>query len=291
MLTPEEWVPTGWRLPPRTDQCFSSRDRASLDPVARCAVILGYAAGCFLLEASFRWTITSRNKALKALGGVPSSRLTSIASSIVIGALASIYLVVESTCTSSGLHPGLSPILSTLGLDGQRLGQLPELVLLLMLGYILTDTYLDVRNGELDGKMFLHHAMGIVSDTLALVAYAPPARIAMLVHIAELSNPSLHFSKLLMDTGLNKTFPRLYTLVGASFVLLFFLLRVVSPGFIVASLLTRRTREGFRGEWADAHHMTITVISAVWWLINLVWFRLILRLAAAKPKAAEQKSA
>ena len=163
-------------------------------------------------------------------------------------------------------------------------GPLPVVLVQRMAGYLWFDTLYEcvlplVKGTPLSIPFLAHHLVGLAAHGLAKT-HGPLRAVTAHVYLAELSTPSLHCSWFLKQLGRSST--TLYLVNGLVGALAYLIFRVAWPPLFV---YWNRDPKPWDAERAGVH-TAFLMCSAVFWALNLFWFRKLVAMARGARRKA-----
>ena len=163
-------------------------------------------------------------------------------------------------------------------------GPLPVVLVQRMAGYLWFDTLYEcvlplVKGTKLSIPFLAHHLVGLAAHGLAKT-HIPLRAVTAHVYLAELSTPSLHISWFLKQLGRSRT--TLYFVNGLVGAVAYLVFRVAWPPLFV---YWNRDPKPWDAERAGVH-AAFLMCSAVFWALNLFWFRKLVAMARGARRKA-----
>ena len=164
-------------------------------------------------------------------------------------------------------------------------GPLPVVLVQRMAGYLWFDTLYEcvlplVKGTPLSIPFLAHHLVGLAAHGLAKT-HGPLRAVTAHVYLAELSTPSLHCSWFLKQLGRSST--TLYLVNGLVGALAYLIFRVAWPPLFVYWNRDPAPWDAERG----GVHTAFLMCSAVFWALNLFWFRKLVAMARGARRKAK----
>ena len=181
---------------------------------------------------------------------------------------------------AQGAYVGLSAARHLL-MEG---GPLPVVLVQRMAGYLWFDTLYEcvlplVKGTPVSIPFLAHHLVGLAAHGLAKT-HIPLRAVTAHVYLAELSTPSLHISWCLKQLGRSRT--TLYFVNGLVGAVAYLMFRVAWPPLFV---YWNRDPKPWDAERAGVH-TAFLLCSAVFWALNLFWFRKLVAMARGARRKA-----